>query len=566
MPFFHLYARALQLLKAEQKLAGLLGLAALFLAAFQVAQVMLFANFVEALARLQPASAVLVVWAVLGLAAVAASLWLAQHAGRLAHKMRLAMMADFTEHVVMHAQAHLSTEDSRKQTALLMQKLLRAADQLFFLWLHLFREHLIGLAVILVVLPLAFYMNGSMTLLLLFLSLGYAVMNAAFLRRAFDEQIKFEKFHSHLADRAGEVMNNATVIHSYARLATEVSGLKQAMTHILSAQFPILNWWARRSALNRSIATLFLVLMLAFGSYFYGEGQIDLGDVILFAGFALLFMIHASRLSGFGNSLLLQQEDLAEFFNILDAESAGLHHGSADDFQPRSMNIAFKNVRFDEAEPINFNITAGEITALTGDNRTIGLLVAALMRASKLKSGAVTIDGQDLSQVPMASLRKKISFIPRDSGLLHRSVMENLTLGRPGATQEEVLEAVKFAEAHDFIAARRDGFHTLISDGQNFSDAERRQILIARALLKNAPLIIYEDSAESVDDKKLARAFAHLTKGRTVIIVTNHIATLDKAKRVFVFENGTLKDGETQAEAKKPARKKKTEDVSISDT
>ncbi|MES2906201.1 MAG: ATP-binding cassette domain-containing protein, partial [Pseudomonadota bacterium] len=491
---------------------------------------------------------------------IAVSLWLAQQAERLAYRRRFGVMADYAEHVVSHAPSHLSAKESKKQADAFMKILLRGSDQLFFIWLNFFRDHLIAALILVLGFIFALSMNVAAALLLVILTGIFVALNVYILRHGFDEQTKFEKFHTHIAERTGGVMNNAAVIQSYTRLSAEIGSLRQAMQHVVNAQGPVINWWARKSALMRCAATVFLVLIFNLGSYFYNEGRIDLRDVIALGGLALLFLFSAERLTDFVNVLLVDEaavSDLLQSFGIEDESKADI---GAPELDASSMQIEFRNVTFGEDGEISFTIKPGETVAfLEKDGDVSAKLSAALMRTLEVQGGEILINGQDIAKVSRASLRKNISYISRDSGLLHRSVMENLMLGNWQATQDDVIAAVRQAEAHDFIAAKRDGFHTFISDhGQDFSDEERRQLLIARAFLKNAPLVIYEDGDVS-DNKKLARAVDNLMKNRTSIIITGNPAIADKAKRTFAFENGALAGAEKTAKPKKPAAKETAE-------
>lgn len=551
MQFLALYSRALGWLKPEQKLGILLALASVLIAAAGLAEVVLFGLFVEALARLQPVSTFLLAWALLGFLKIACIFWLSEQAERLAHRRRFAAMARFMERVIAVAPGYWHAHDSKKKTERLMQVMLRGADQMFFLWLSFFRDHLSAAAVVAFSLPLALSMGWPLTLLIFALLGVYAAAAIMITRRAYEGHLRFEKFHGHVAERASDILNNAALVQSYARLTTEITGLNQAMQHVLSAQFPVLAWWSRKSALTRGAGTLFLVCTLAGASYFYGEGRIDLGDVIIFAGLALLLLARAAQLADFASTLLFRQDALRDFFSILDAEAAIKEQSGANALNLRGGQIEFKDVSLAGAgDTFSFTVKPGQSVALAdADGTTASFLAAALMRAADLQQGEILIDGQNIDDVSLISLRQAISYVSSGSDLLHRSVMENLSLAKPGASQDEILAAVTQAGAHDFIAAKRDGFHTLISEKErNFSPEERQRLVIARAILKNAPIVIFEDRQNGSSDKKLGEALDHLFKTRTVLILSRDPAVLQKAGRILVFENGRLAESGTFSE------------------
>jgi ATP-binding cassette subfamily B protein len=258
------------------------------------------------------------------------------------------------------------------------------------------------------------------------------------------------------------------------------------------------------------------------------------------------------QFAGFISGLFFQTHSLGDFFAVLDAKE-GLHEKPGTPDLPRDVRgeVAFENVSFgyDAARPalrnLSFRVRAGGTVALvgpTGAGKTTAL--SLLYRAYDPSEGRITIDGIDIRDVSLESLRRHIAVVFQDPGLFYRSIADNLRIGDPDATHEEIEEAARAAEAHAFIVVKPDGYSTLVAErGRSLSGGERQRLAIARAMLKDAPILILDEATSALDNATEARiqhALNKLTKDRTTFVIAHRLSTVRNADTILVLKDGEL--------------------------
>ena len=196
-------------------------------------------------------------------------------------------------------------------------------------------------------------------------------------------------------------------------------------------------------------------------------------------------------------------------------------------------------------DQLSLGINPGETVALVGPSGAgKTTVVSLLLRFFDPDSGTIAIDGEDIRNIPLERLRAMTAVVSQDTYLFHGTVADNLRLGNPDATQEELEAGAKAAQAHDFIARLPKGYETLVGErGLNLSGGERQRIAIARALIKDAPLLVLDEATASVDaanEESIRRALANLTRHRTTLVIAHRLSTVIDADRIFVLEKGRL--------------------------
>jgi len=242
-------------------------------------------------------------------------------------------------------------------------------------------------------------------------------------------------------------------------------------------------------------------------------------------------------------------------------------HGVTDreDAKPltiKDATIEFDKVHFDygadaEGRPVfedlNLTIPVGQRVGLIGPSGAgKSSFVNLIQRFFDVKSGAIRIDGQDISEVTQESLRKHIAVIPQDTALFHRTIMENIRYGRLDASDEDVIEAARRAHAIDFINELPQGFDTLVGErGVKLSGGQRQRIAIARAILKNAPILILDEATSALDsesEKLLQASLEELMRGKTVIAVAHRLSTINTMDRLLVMDQEKIVEDGTHDE------------------
>jgi ATP-binding cassette subfamily B protein len=544
-----LYLRVLGLLKPERKLAIALALANLGLAGVFFLEPMLFGQVVDALGApgASKAPRLIALWAIVGFAGVIASVWVSLYADRLAHRRRLAAISDFFEHA---ASLPLSFH-GENHTGRLGRIMNSGVSNLFSLWLGFFREHLATLLSIFVMIPLALWMNWKLALLMITLLICFAVFNALTVRRTHKAQAEVEHLHHEIAARASDVFGNVTVVQSFTRLGDEVAALKDMMRRVLNAQYPVLNGWAVLAVLSRTASTLTVVAIFALGASLHSKGEVTVGNIVAFVGFSLMLIGRLEQFAGFISTLFFQIHSLRNYFDVLDQRPTIAESADAMELPRLRGDVVFDNVGFgyDNARPaiehLSFRAPAGSTIALvgpTGAGKTTAL--SLLYRAYDPQHGRITIDGHDIRDVRLDSLRRNIGVVFQEPGLFYRSILDNLRIANPEADVESIEAAARAAEAHGFIAEKAEGYATLVAErGRSLSGGERQRLSIARAMLKDAPILILDEATSALDnatEARIQRALTALAKDRTTFVIAHRLSTVRNADLILVLDHGRL--------------------------
>jgi ATP-binding cassette, subfamily B, beta-glucan exporter len=254
---------------------------------------------------------------------------------------------------------------------------------------------------------------------------------------------------------------------------------------------------------------------------------------------------------GFVNYIFLQAPKMREFFEVLDTLPQVRDKPGAKEADRLTGQISFDTVSFsyDGRRPavmdVSFDVAPGETIAIVGStgsgkSTTLGLL----HRAFDPQSGAIRADGVDIRDMTLTSLRRNIGVVFQEPMLFARSIRENLLVGKPDATEEEINAALARAQATDVMARQVDGVDTLVGErGRTLSGGERQRISIARALLKDPPILILDEATSALDaatEVKLQKALDEVMKGRTTFVIAHRLATIRNATRILVFEQGQV--------------------------
>ncbi len=544
---FEVYKRALALLTHERVLTTWLTLAGIVIGLVQVYEQKLYGWMVDALAQGQGAFAIIGMWAALGLGSILASVVVAVAADRLAHRRRLAAMGlAFERAIGLPISYH-----AEKGSGAVVRTILSGTDALFWLWLSFMREQLTAVVGILFLIPVALNMNVYMTAILGVLAAVYLLLNTIVVRKTSDGQAAVETYHNNVYGRVGDVLGNVTVVQSYTRIGVEMQAMRQIMSDLLSAQYPVLTWWGLLTVFTKAASTITMVVIFGVGAILVARGEATVGTIVTFVGFAGLLIGKLDQLSGFIVHIFQQAPTLRSYFQLIDTPAMVLDKAGATEMAKVDGAVLFDNVSFQYGNSdqgvfdATFEAEKGETVALvgpTGSGKTTTLALLQRMRAPD--KGRILIDGTDVTDCTVNSVRSHIAVVFQDAGLFNRSIADNIRIGRPDATDVDVERAAKLAEAHEFISRKPGAYQFVIGErGLSLSGGERQRLAVARAILKDAPILILDEATSALDaetEAKIKRALDTLRQGRTTFIIAHRLSTVADADKILVLDKGRI--------------------------
>ncbi len=556
MSFVRIYLRVLALLGSEVRLALTLALANIALAVAQFIEPVLLGRIIDALSGALPVGAwpaaltlapLIGAWVGFGLFIIVAAALVAWFSDRLAHRRRNIALAEYFEHVLQLPLAYHATAHSGRQ----MKVMLVGTDTLWWLWVSFFREHFAAFVFICVLLPATLYLNWRLALPLIALCIVFTTLTLLVMHKADAMQRAVERHYSDLAETAADALGNVALVQSYARVQLEVSALKGLVNSLLRAQMPVLSWWAVAAVLTRTAITLTLLVILVVGTYLKLIGLASVGQIVSFMSIAALLIARLEQVVGFADRLFMDAPRLSEFFGVLDTVPAVHDRPNAIDPGRVRGLVEFRDVSFSydgkraAVADLSFTALHRDRVALvgpTGSGKSTAL--ALLHRAFDPQSGLILIDGMDIRGFTLTGLCRNIGVVFQETLLFNRSIAENLRVGKPDATDQEMREAAARAQALEFIERNPEGFEARIGErGRLLSGGERQRLAIARALLKDPPILILDEATSALDpvtEARLQMALDEVMKGRTTFVIAHRLATVRDATRILVFQNGQV--------------------------
>lgn len=544
---FQIYARALSYLSAYRLRVWLVVFANIVLAVITIAEPILFGRIIDAMSSKTPVSPILMAWAAVGVFNTIAYVLVAREADRLAHERRASLLTEaFGRIISMPLSWH-----NQRGTSNALHTLLRACETLFGLWLEFMRTHLATAVALTLLIPTAISMDYRLSAVLVILAALYWIIGRVVMSRTKDGQASVERHYHTVFSHVSDVISNVSVIHSYNRIETETRALKEFAGKLIKAQLPVLDWWALASALNRMASTISMMVILVIGAVLVDRGEIKVGDVIAFIGFAGLLIGRLDQMRQFATQIFEARSKLEDFFELEDSVKEREEVANAGTLEKVRGDIEFRNVSFDFAgttqgvRDISFKVQAGQTVAIvgpTGAGKTT--LINLLQRVYEPQQGEILIDGTPIGSVTRRSLRASIATVFQDAGLLNRSIRDNIRLGKDDASEDDVQSAADAAAAAEFIESRLNGYDTHAGErGNRLSGGERQRIAIARAILKNAPILVLDEATSALDVETEARvktAIDNLRRDRTTFIIAHRLSTVREADLVIFLDHGRI--------------------------
>jgi ATP-binding cassette subfamily B protein len=557
MRFFKVYGRVLGLLGRDIRIAGFLAFANLMVAGLQFLDPVLFGRVVNMLSQSDKlphavlwhqAAILLGIWVAVGIGGIVSNIAVALQTERLAHRHRIKSMGRYFQHVLaLPLSFHGGTHSGR-----LIKGMLAGTEGLFGTWLVFFRDQLSTILSAVVLLPMTLFLNWRLGLVLIVLVSVFLVFTAIVVRKTEMAQRRVEGLNSSLAGTAQDAISNVMVVQSFTRLSAEAHLFSDIANQVIRNQFPVLNWWALVNVMTRASSTLAIITIVLVGTWLHMNGLASVGEIVSFMGFAMLLIGRLETAASFVSSLFFKLPALEDFFNTLDERSSVPEKEDARVLWAPRGEVRFENVGFSYPassatvlSDVSFRARPGMCVALvghTGAGKSTAMTL--LQRLWDPTSGRITIDGQDLRDITLDSLRSNIGVVFQESLLFNRSIRDNLLVGRPEATDVEIEQACRMADAHEFIVRQSQGYDTMIGErGTSLSGGQRQRLAIARALLKNPPILILDEATSALDaatEARVGKALRTLMAGRTTFIIAHRLSTVRDADEILVFDDGRI--------------------------
>ena len=547
MSLTQVYARALQYLAIYRLRVSMVVVANIVLAVITIAEPILFGRIIDAISSKTEVTPMLLMWAAFGVFNTVAFVLVARQADRLAHGRRATLLTEaFGRIISMPLSWH-----NQRGTSNALHTLLRASETLFGLWLEFMRTHLATAVALTLLVPTAISMDYRLSIVLVVLGIAYWFIGRMVMSRTKEGQAAVESHYHTVFSHVSDSISNVSVVHSYNRIEAETRALKSFTEKLLSAQYPVLDWWALASALNRMASTISMMVILVIGTILVQRGELRVGDVVAFIGFAGLLIGRLDQMRAFVTQIFEARAKLEDFFKLEDSVREREEPANAVDMNAVKGTVEFRNVSFEFANTnqgvrdVSFTAKAGQTVAIvgpTGSGKTT--LINLLQRVHEPRSGQILIDGVDISTVTRKSLRRSIATVFQDAGLMNRTISDNIRLGREGATDEEVVQAAAAAAAADFIESRNTGYDTPVGErGNRLSGGERQRIAIARAILKDAPILVLDEATSALDvetEERVKVAIDNLRRDRTTFIIAHRLSTVREADLVIFLDQGNI--------------------------
>jgi ATP-binding cassette, subfamily B, bacterial MsbA len=355
-----------------------------------------------------------------------------------------------------------------------------------------------------------------------------------------------------MASALQETLAGIRIVKAFGREDSEALRFRESNKAYLRATMKATQVSSLASSHMEVIGVLGVAGIIWYGGYLVIQGTMTPGAFFSFLAAMIMAYTPLRRLAGANNTVQQALAAAERVFQVLDLPNEQDQDRGSKDLHPLARSLEFRGVSFryeGSGVPalvgVHLSVKAGEVLALVGSSGSGKTTLASLVpRFYEPTEGAILIDGQDIRHGTLRSLRKQIGIVSQDTVLFDETVKNNIAYGRVGATEQEVLEAATLAYAHEFITRLPDGYHTVIGEnGLKLSGGERQRLAIARAILRDPPILILDEATSSLDSESeriVQLAFSNLMKNRTTLVIAHRLSTVQNADRIVVLDRGSI--------------------------
>ena len=356
-----------------------------------------------------------------------------------------------------------------------------------------------------------------------------------------------------------ESVSSARVVKSFVREKYEIERFEKENAANLAANLKNARYMATLTPTIEFVAALGVTLILWYGGNNVIEGDTTAGSLVAFLAYAVNISNPIKRITRVTGNIQKALAAAQRVFDVLDLPEEVTDLPDARPLPAVTGSVSFEHVTFsynkgDEIiHDLSFSVKPGQAIGLVGPSGAGKSTIASLLpRFYDCDSGTIRIDGTDIRDATLDSLRSQVGIVPQETILFNGTVYDNILYGRLDATKEEIIEAAKAANAHDFIMELPQGYDTMLGDrGVNISGGQRQRIAIARAILKNPRILILDEATSALDtesERLVQDALNRLMVGRTAFVIAHRLSTIKNADRILVLEKGRLAEDGTHEE------------------
>ncbi|MEK7569349.1 MAG: ABC transporter ATP-binding protein [Patescibacteria group bacterium] len=404
-----------------------------------------------------------------------------------------------------------------------------------------------------------YFESKKLALYFLSWSIVYFIFVILFIKQKITYDLKEAEADSKVTGVLSDVFTNIINVKIFSSFKQEFEYFKSVTTLVKDTIWKSMRFSSIRHVFQASMMILFHVFILYTMLNFWRSGEITVGVLVMAYAYMIFVFDRIWDLSSILARFMKAITDTKEIVDIFDKTPDILDVKNPEKCLISKGEIEFQEVNFEYLQDFvvfkNFNlkIYPGERVGLVGHSGSgKSTIVRMLLRFVDIKDGEILIDRQNVAKIKQDDLRSKISYVPQEPILFHRSIRENIAYSRPGASEEEIVEVAKRAHAHEFIENLPYGYDTLVGErGVKLSGGERQRVAIARAMLKNAPILVLDEatsSLDSVSESYIQDAFNELMKGRSTIVIAHRLSTIQKMDRIIVLEQGKIVEEGTHKE------------------
>jgi ATP-binding cassette subfamily B protein len=363
-------------------------------------------------------------------------------------------------------------------------------------------------------------------------------------------QKEADELWSNVSGIAYDSISNIFLLKSFLLKDGILSKIAKKANKAYKAQVEAIKWWGFISGFSRSVGLILNVIVFFLGGILYTKGEMTIGEIIMFVSFSGILINSFNSIFWNINEYLWQREKINFFFNLTEEKPKIVNSDNIIKLEKIKGDIEFKNVCFsyeekmDTLNNISFKINSGETIAFVGHTGSGKSTTANLMsRFYDVQEGDILIDGNSIKDIDIEFLRKNIAIVFQENTFFNGSFLDNLKINNE-ITNEEIESALKKAHILDVVLKNKKGLNQVIGDrGIKLSGGEKQRLSIARAILKDAPILILDEATSALDaetENKIQSAISNLIKGRTTIIIAHRLSTIKKVDRIFVFKDGKI--------------------------